>query len=152
SEFMQTSCSQCAGPVKFEPIPGAKGKTKAVCSKVTAHTVSEKVAGAQVDNVALILKEKLVHTIAKELVSGADFKKSPTEKDQVDIGGVNVPILRFGPDGAAEELPKKPIADERMGGCIFTVDGITIGCEVCLDHDASSGGDGSGRLSGAGAH
>src|SRR5262249_13030788 len=36
--------------------------------------------------------------------------------------------------------------DERMGGCIFTVDGVTVGLEVCLDHAATTSSNTSGRL------
>src|SRR5262249_34939700 len=40
------------------------------------------------------------------------------------------------------------ITDERMGGCIFTFDGLTIGLEVCKDHTRPTkfASAGTGRL------
>jgi hypothetical protein len=38
------------------------------------------------------------------------------------------------PQGSSKSVIKSRFNDERMGGCIFTVDGITFGLEVCVDH------------------
>src|SRR5262249_53704848 len=38
--------------------------------------------------------------------------------------------------GSVDSRIKNLCDDERVGGCILTVDGITVGVEVCLDHIA----------------
>jgi hypothetical protein len=104
---------------------------------------------AEIHNVALIQKEDDVFTVAKEFISGVDYQKNSQGKVEVTVSDN---------DGAKKKLPVTPpqgssqcigsrFDDERMGGCIFTVDGITFGLEVCMDHAASHGQAGQGRLS-----
>jgi len=142
SKDMKTACTQCNAPVKFVPIGG--GKTKPTCSGDANHAVAEKATGAHVDNVALILKEKSVHSVAKELVSDVDYKLTDTEPHTVLIDNQKVAVNRHDTDSsgykAGDKGPTK-FQDERMGGCIFTIDGLTFGCEVCLDHAASGKSD-----------
>ena len=42
------------------------------------------------------------------------------------------------PQGSAESQIQSKFDDERMGGSVFTIDGITFGLEICLDHIASA--------------
>jgi hypothetical protein len=127
----------CQAGVAFQKTGNT---TKAVCKKEAGHAVGRYIVGATVDNVAFIAKEDFVHTISKELISDRDFikDKSSNLEDEVDLRGETLAIVR-------EEQQTK-FEDERMGGAIFTLDGITFGCEVCLDHIATNKDHGSGRL------
>jgi hypothetical protein len=156
TEEVATRCRQpgCAGPVKFVPVPGQK-TTRGVCSVSEAHPVAEVVVGAMVENVAFVSKEGWRHTVSKELVSRVDFmERGGKHKHEVSVqvgdnpAPTKLDVVRVAQPSlynAATALPPK-FADERMGGCVFTVDGITFGLEVCLDHAATRGDDSAGRL------
>lgn len=143
----------CKGKIDFK-VDKTTGKTEQRCNINPKHYVGEKVEGAQIENVGLIFKEGEFHTVSKELVSHIDFvaDKSANRRDQVTVGKETLPVsVAKQPSSynAATSVPTK-FTDERMGGCIFTIDGITIGVEVCLDHAASRGSAKSGRLEHAG--
>jgi hypothetical protein len=148
----RTVCSTCGSDVKYVP-GGAGGKTVPVCKRDDKHrTVQEEDVGATIDNVAFVCKEREVHTISKELVSRVDFVVNPSVKNlvrvQTDQGLEVLDVNRHvQPSGynAASDVPSK-FKDERMGGCIFTIDGVTFGLEVCLDHAATTDSASSGRL------
>lgn len=117
--------------VSFDPDPMSVGKTKARCANGAGHDVQEGNYGATVDNVALIQKGKLDHLIAKQYMSGIDFRdKGPGGYVRI-MGHPGLDKLRARHD--SDFTPSK-FQDERMGGGIFNIDGITIGMEVCLDH------------------
>jgi hypothetical protein len=97
--------------------------------------------GAEIHNVALIQHGALTHLVAKEYISHIDFRNSPhtgvptirKESDgnylrAIPIQGSRDALHYNGPVGAIKN-------DERAGGCIFSIDGLTIGLEVCLDHE-----------------
>ena len=125
---------------------------------------------AMVENVALIKKEKESHVVTKELVSHIDFVSNKrvgmgghrAMKDEVilDVSGrsdvtrsrTRLRVQKTPQPSNYKSADPKPsrFQDERMGGCIFTIDGITIGMEVCLDHGASSTSRTAGRLEHAG--
>jgi hypothetical protein len=147
TELTETVCTVCNTKAKFVKIPNSQ-KTKPVCTKNPSHATSEKSLGAFVENVALIVKEKACHTITKELVASFDFDNAGV-KDKVKIMGKGHDVYRApqrSGRSAATNVPTK-FQDERMGGCIFIIDGVTIGLEVCLDHWATRETDGGpGRL------
>ena len=129
------------------------GKKLLVCRADPNHVLTDTVSGAAVDNMALIVKEKLVHLVAKELVSPVDYDPRPGVKGQVTVGSTELSVNKYPVAGVknaytASDKPAK-FDDERMGGSIFTIDGITFGCEVCLDHARSSKSTSNGRLEGA---
>ena len=106
-------------------------------------------AGAIIDNVALIQKggeddEKNAYVIAKEYISQLDFRRhlSPSAM-RAGLAATGYSGVGTITEGKFEVMGKKiPIApgrggkytDERMGGAIFTIDGIKFGLEICLDH------------------
>ncbi len=141
--------SGCKAGVQFERQ--SDNTTKPVCKADRTHIVQETVAKAAVDNVAYICKEKFVHTVSKELVSSIDFvtDRSLGIKDVVNVKGDVMEIERHKIAGnrytAAAEQKAGSITDERMGGTIFTMDGINFACEVCLDHAASASDEKKGR-------
>jgi hypothetical protein len=150
TKLTETVCTACGGKIAFDRNPGA-GTTTPRCTASKAHRVAEKVVGAQVENVGLIFKNGEFHTVTKELVSGIDYVDGAS-KNKVKLGSETHDVVTDArPSGynAATDVPTK-FNDERMGGCIFTIDGITIGVEVCLDHAATSASGSSGRLSHAG--
>ncbi|HTV42643.1 MAG TPA: hypothetical protein VMF08_18915 [Candidatus Sulfotelmatobacter sp.] len=154
----QTVCD-CGGPLEYvrdkktnKPIshPGTN-RWMTVCTRNPAHTKTrEKVLGARIDNVALVRKEKEVHLIFKELISHIDFIKDKNQniKDKVTVKGTELNVLRVKQDSGynAANNGQPKFQDERMGGNIFTVDGVTFGLEVCLDHAATTSTGAAGRL------
>lgn len=150
TELVETGCKDCTSKVKFVPDTANPGKTKAVCIANPTHATGEKSLGAIVENVALVKKEHDTHTITKELVSGIDYVEDEAlgKKGDVKVMGKRLTVHTTAqPSGyrAATNVPTK-FQDERMGGSIFTVDGVTIGLEVCLDHAATRGSGTAGRL------
>jgi hypothetical protein len=143
-----TVCSTCGSDVKYIP-GGVGGKTVPVCKKDDKHrTVREEDVGATIDNIAFVWKEGEVYTVSKELVSHIDFVVKKGVKDLVDFNEETLDVKRHvqaSGYAAATGVPSK-FKDERMGGSIFTIDGVTFGLEVCLDHDATTDSGSSGRL------
>jgi hypothetical protein len=107
---------------------------------------------AEVYNTALVLRGNKAHLVAKEYVSNIDYK--PGQRPGEAYGLVQVKVgrelleLAVRPTAGSRQNdpappppplgvpppPPAPAPDERMGGGIFTIDGITFGLEVCLDH------------------
>jgi hypothetical protein len=133
----------CKGQVVYKKGLSLKAehqaKTIPQCSLDPAHTVGEAFAVAQVDNVGFIFKEGECHTVTKELISGLDYKDNKVGVDGEELEAV-----------AEKHLNASKFQDERMGGCIFTIDGLTIGVELCLDHADSARNPNAGRLEHAG--
>ena len=127
--------------------------------------------GARIDNVALIQKggeldDKNAYVIAKEYVSHVDFLRTVTSsahmKGEIATGYPDVAILKEWKDDRRIEVMGESVralpppgsrdlggspsksTDERMGGSIFTIDGIRFGLEICLDHSNSRLALGSG--------
>lgn len=145
TRYAKSVCKQpgCKGKVVFKKGLSLKaehqGKTIPQCSLDAAHPVGELFVVGQVDNVGFIYKEGECHTVSKELISGIDYKSN-----EVTVGGEDLPVA------TESNFADSKFQDERMGGCIFTIDGVTIGVEVCLDHNASSRKPSAGRLEHAG--
>lgn len=104
---------------------------------------------AEVYNTALVLKGNKTHLVAKEYVSNVDYKDGPGYGlVQVKVGRALLELAVHPTEGSrqndpappppplgAPPAPPPPPPDERLGGSIFTIEGITFGLEVCLDHD-----------------
>jgi hypothetical protein len=105
---------------------------------------------AEIHNVALIQKEDDVYTVAKELIAQDDYKKEKGQKVvTLSVKKKKKQLQAIPPQGSSTSGIKSKFDDERMGGCIFTVDGITFGLEVCLDHTTTGRtGQQGGRLAG----
>jgi hypothetical protein len=127
-------CTVCnsAEVVRFVPDPTRKGRTVGRCTKDPTHAVAEGQYGAEVQNVALIQKGTDTHLVAKEYVSDIDYQSGVMV--QYGKKGGAKRLNSVAPAGSQQGRIKSKFDDERMGGCIFTVDGITVGLEVCLDH------------------
>jgi hypothetical protein len=154
------ACYNCykIGVKNFQRV----GVDEFVCTGCPPNSVREYRAGAQIDNVALIQKggesdDRNAYVVAKEYVSHIDFRRhaSPqalamgkvktghdntamldnwSNDRRIDIRGHSVPA--YAPGGSRDfggGAPSK-FLDERMGGSIFTIDGIKFGLEICLDH------------------
>jgi len=145
-----TVCGRNPNTVQFDRDPasrvdafGVHKKTKGVCTNNAAHAVATYTYGAEVQNVALIKKASDTHMVVKEYISGIDYindevtvvqgtKKNP-------VGWTMAPIA---PRGSNQSRIASKLQDERMGGGVFTMDGITFGMEICLDHIQSTGPEG----------
>lgn len=155
-----TWCFTCGSNknVKFLPDPTRPRKTKAICTVSPTHDVRPGVRGATIDNVALVQRGTEDYLVFKEFVSPIDFRSYQVNMP-VQPGGKREWVDVLPPEGARERVPsmQNPAVpssygshitskhlDERMGGCVFSFDGIQFGLEICLDH-----GEGGGRLDGA---
>lgn len=67
--------------------------------------------------------------------------KAASIRDVVTVRNENLNVLRV--------QDNTKFQDERMGGTIFTIDGVTFGLEICLDHAASCANHTAGRLDNA---
>ena len=102
------------------------------------------------DNFALIQKggedtDSNAYLIQKEFMSHVDYRRpdprtdwyspNPTPADrQVEVRGVQAEAIpSLGSRQSGSMAPSK-YDDERMGGSVFTMDGIRFGVEVCRDH------------------
>ena len=150
-------CFTCnnANNIVFERDPNNRAKTIPKCKNGAGHQVEEGIYGAVVDNVALIQRGSEEYLVAKEYVSHIDFRKYrvlvPTtpggERQIVEVSPTDGARARSALDANVLSSFGSRVAskfiDERMGGALFTFDGIKFGLEVCLDHM-----EGGGRLNG----
>jgi hypothetical protein len=152
-------CRNCgkSGAKNFTRV----GKNKYTCAGCPPNSVIEWRFGARIDNVALIQKggetdDTNAHVIAKEYVSHIDFRREVTaahlSAGKLKTGYDNAAILGdwnnnrrieimgqtmnvYAPTGSRDFAGGgSKFTDERMGGSIFTIDGIKFGLEICLDH------------------
>jgi hypothetical protein len=128
---------------------GLHSGTKAVCAKDPTHKVDTGSFGAEVTNIALIKKGADTHTVVKEYVSGVDYAKNEVNLTWLENGAQQTTKVNVvPPQGSNTSRIVSKFQDERMGGGVFTIDGITFGLEVCLDHAKSPSGTGvPGRMS-----
>jgi hypothetical protein len=116
-------------------VTGIHNKTQGVCKRDAAHPLALHTYGAEVQNVALIQKGADTHAVVKEYFSDIDYK---ADKVTVIEGTKKNPqawsIKVIGPQGGYDSRIVSKFMDERMGGGVFTMDGITFGMEICLDH------------------
>jgi hypothetical protein len=114
----------------------------AVCTKGARHHVQQHTYAAEVQNVALIQHGANTHMVAKEYSSGIDYidDKVRLRRNKPWKAKLVPTVSAFGGEQNRRHPAKdmKMESDERLGGCIFTLDGLTIGLEVCLDHKAKN--------------
>jgi hypothetical protein len=137
-------CGEGNSRITFEKSTVDRTKTVPKCANEApggmAHPVRVMSAGADVQNVALISYEGETHLVAKEYVSNIDYKRDEVtihpgtpKQDTVDVLKLDKPM--YIPDRVRSYL--SPVHnDERLGGCVFNLAGLTIAIEVCLDHAA----------------
>lgn len=154
----KTVCAQCGGELVYKKgaVDPVTHKSKPTCQRDPKHTGTKEEAsseGARIDNIAFVRKEKEDYLISKELVSNVDYindkvrvetKDWDPKKKQWTKSNEEMNVLTSS-TGAAAAQPSK-FTDERMGGSIFTIDGVTFGLEICLDHNASPIAGRTGRL------
>jgi hypothetical protein len=156
----QLVCKACgkAGATNFQRV----GVNQFVCPGCPTGSVKEERLGARIDNVALVQKggeadDKNAYVVAKEYVSHIDFRRHVTPEALVKgkdrTGHDRTAILdpwdadrrievrtrtvkALPPPGSRDVGGGNPsnFLDERMGGSVFTIDGVKFGLEVCLDH------------------
>jgi hypothetical protein len=119
--------------IAFRPVPNSPNRAP-VCTVDNSHATGVAVDGAMVENVAFVVKEKQVHEVRKELVSGVDYKSDGRPNYQVTVRGEDLDLVLKGPGRADPHEDDPKFSDERMGGSVFNLDGITFGLEICLDH------------------
>jgi len=121
--------------IVFDRNPANPSKTIPKCSKGAAHDVREGIYGAVIDNVALIQKGKEDYVVAKEFISGIDFRDTGTGAYvKMENSGVREKFKPIPTEGSHGSRFTSKFSDERMGGGVFNMDGITFGMEICLDH------------------
>ena len=98
---------------------------------------------------ALIKKGADTHTVVKEYVSSVDYIKGEVNLTRLENGREKTSKMHaILPQGSNRSRIVSKFQDERMGGGVFTIDGITFGLEICIDHAASATAVGiPGRMS-----
>jgi hypothetical protein len=155
-----TYCYTC-GPQKssITRTVGPDGKTTPKCSNDTGkgpeHEIMRRHEAAEVQNVALIAYRSEAYVVAKEYIALKDYEGATVTKSGTVIPGtvtvhagttdVNLLMVRE-PFGNRRSSTPSIFDDERMGGCILNIAGLTVGVEVCLDHTTSMD-EGLGRAS-----
>jgi len=114
-------------------------KTVPKCDKDTgagpAHVINMGAYGAEVQNVALVHDAGESYVVTKEYVSGIDYKRAGDRS----TGTPDERVMRaLSPQGGEQSRIRSVFDDERMGGRILNIAGLTVGLEICLDHIASS--------------
>jgi hypothetical protein len=136
-------------PTLKQGLVGAKGTDDAdyddwlfIFGTVASAFEQEQGGTAEIYNTALIQKGSDTHQVVKESISTIDYKPSGG-KVKLSVGkpALDKNLTVKEPRGAARSVIQSRFEDERMGGGIFTIDGITFGLEICLDHEASAGSD-----------
>lgn len=130
-------CLTCdsANDIFFDRDPRNPGKTVPKCRKGAGHDVREGIYGAVIDNVALIQKDKEEYLVAKEFISGIDFRdKGSGAFVKMEEAGIRDKYTPLAPEGSRQSNFPSKFTDERMGGGVFNIAGITFGMEICLDH------------------
>jgi hypothetical protein len=114
-----------------------RGKKDGTGKFVPVNTLKEE--SMSLENYALVQKggyaqSDWVHDyfLAKEYVSGIDYDYTNAGKVKLHGGDHNWSAIEGGRPGDPD--PLAPQKERAKGGCIFTMDGITFGLEVCLDH------------------
>lgn len=131
TKVTKTICEVCNSEVQFK-VDKSTAKSRGFCKKDASHKIKEEVKGAMIDNVAIIKKGDTKYIVTKELIAPGDFQKDKKDKDVIKLRDEQLKIIKN--KQSASNIPPKYQQDERMGGCIFTIDGITFGLEICLDH------------------
>jgi hypothetical protein len=142
-EAQVTFCRTCGfgrSKIRQEPDPTGKLKTIQKCSRQGPGPAHDIVTGwgAEVQNVALLQKGSAAHMVVKEYVSGIDYTGNQVTLHPGTAQQKVMPTLP--PSGGAGSPIESKFDDERMGGCLLTVDGIRIGLEICLDHSLGQPG------------
>lgn len=128
----RTLLCSCGHPLRVFRNQPAKC-TNPTCALPQTLIFEEQVQKIVVDNYALVQKGGHAsgdglhdYTLQKELVSTIDFEITggPTRQGQKRI--FNADQLVEGPPSGSPS--------ERRGGGVFTMDGISFGMEICLDH------------------
>ncbi len=138
-----TFCRTCGhgnSTIKFEKNPADRSKTIPKCDRDTgigpAHVIVTRPYGAEVQNVALVYHAGESYTVAKEYVSGIDYTNGKVRVQPGTLDARNLKTLP--PQGSTDSRIQSVFDDERMGGCILNIAGLTVGIEVCLDHIESA--------------
>jgi hypothetical protein len=152
----ETYCTRCGNPLN-KLVRTGPGKFSCPSPGCGTAFVRELAVGATIDNVALIQKggdggDDNAYTVAKEFVSHIDFRRvakthpngakildnnwNKDRRIELDTGSGMQPTTVRPTEGSRDvnSAAQSRHTDERMGGGIFTISGISFGMEICLDH------------------
>jgi hypothetical protein len=135
----ETKCPECNGQIEFAKHPKDPDARVPVCKTDKTHKIHRRV---EVQNVALIQHGLQTHLVAKEYISKYDYEYGLTmqagtqaaSKLKWSDASSQIVATEGSRDQTRKSFPGAKTFDERLGGCIFTIDGIRIGLEICLDH------------------
>ncbi len=151
----RSRCRHCGSEQfaqNFVPYGSKRRRTaeRTVCARCRCDQIDEVLVGARIDNCALVQKggersDRNAYVVQKEYISHIDFRRAvqhvahfdlalPWSVDRrIELSRRTVQAL---PPPGSHDLGGSfsRFQDERMGGAIFTIDGISFGLEICLDH------------------
>lgn len=145
------ACSSCNAITELmnDPKNPLSHRTVVWCKKCKKEETA-RMPKMMLDNFAVIQKggedtDANAYLIQKEFPSWIDYRRpdlrthwespNPTPADrQVDVRGLIAEAIPSEGSRLPGSVASSKYDDERMGGSVFTMDGITFGVEVCLDH------------------
>jgi hypothetical protein len=142
-------CSTCNGVTELmnDPSNPLSHRTIVWCRKCKKEE-KRNTPKMMLDNFAVIQKggentDANAYLIQKEYMSGVDYRRPDPRTDwwdpanrQVDVRGIEAQAIPSEGSSQSGSVAPSLSKDERMGGSVFSMDGIRFGVEVCLDHVA----------------
>jgi hypothetical protein len=140
-------CSTCNGVTELmnDPKDPLSHRSVVWCRKCKKEE-KRNTPKMMLDNFAVVQKggentDANAYLIQKEFMSWVDYRRpDPTTKwdnpanRQVDVRGLEAEAIPSEGSSQPGTVAQSLYKDERMGGSVFTMDGIRFGVEVCLDH------------------
>ncbi len=141
------TCSTCHAVTELmnDPKDPLSHKTVVWCRKCKKEETVSK-PKMMLDNFAVIQKggentDANAYLIQKESMSHIDYRRPTLTTDwdnpinrQVEVRGIAAEAIPSEGSSQPGSVAKSKYDDERMGGSVFSIDGIRFGVEVCLDH------------------
>jgi len=143
---LNTQCPTCHGQTELisDPTDPLRHRTLVWCGKCKAK--DPRMPKMMLDNFAVIQKggentDANAYLIQKEWMSHVDYRRPNPKPDwddpanrQVEVRGLIAEAIPSEGSSQPGTVAQSLYKDERMGGSVFTMDGIRFGVEVCRDH------------------
>lgn len=141
------TCSKCKGVTELmnDPKDPLSHRTVVWCKKCKKEETVNK-PKMMLDNFAVIQKggentDANAYLIQKEYMSWVDYRRPTLTTDwddpanrEVEVRGIAAEAIPSEGSSQPGSVARSKYDDERMGGSVFSMDGIRFGVEVCLDH------------------
>lgn len=141
------TCSSCHGVTELmnDPKDPLSHRKVVWCRKCKKEETASK-PKMMLDNFAVVQKggentDANAYLIQKEFMSRVDYRRPTLTTDwdnpanrQVNVRGLEAEAIPSEGSSQPGTVAQSLYKDERMGGSVFSMDGISFGVEVCRDH------------------